>query len=136
MVAMTRRKAILVAVLLVAGGLVVYVTVPREQRVTEANCKRIVAGMARSEVVEILGVNGDYRTRPTADQGLSYWVLLPGSSVQWDLWRGDGLDLLVGFDEQGQVVDTQNVPTDPQDVGVVELLRWRAERAWQRWSNR
>jgi hypothetical protein len=132
-VAMTRRKALLVVVL-VAGGTVVWLAVPQGQRVTEANCKRIHEGMARSEVVEILGDKGDERTRPTADEGFAPYKVWPYLTVEWGVWRGDVINFFVGYDRQGLVVDTQNAPTDPQDVGVVELFRWRRERAWRRFE--
>jgi hypothetical protein len=135
---MTMKKKVavlLVAAVLVAVSLMLGHVTPQEQRITEENFRRIHAGMDRSEVVDILGEPGDYRSRPTNSVEFRP---RPNSAERWDLWRGDALDVYVGSwagsSEEGKVFFATNEPARLEDVGVVRLLLWRIKRMWDGWT--
>jgi hypothetical protein len=122
------RKALLAGVplLLVLAGALVLLRPPGPCPVTRGAYERIEPGMSRTEVEEILGgPPGDYRTRPTrVEEG-------PGSGFTWEGWWGDEGMVEVCF-RGDSVLVTRFQETLPPGPGLLETLRWRLKRRWEK----
>jgi hypothetical protein len=131
-----KRASIGLALLLaVAGVSMTWIAMPHPQRVTLENGQRIHAGMSRAEVVDMIGEAGDHRTRPT-HRFIYNMIMGPSSFARWELWQGDTIEIELQFDEHGVVAGPRCIPVTPTEIGAVELLRWRVNQAWHRWTGR
>jgi hypothetical protein len=123
------RKYLLavLAVCLLLVGILVSLTPPRPCPVTKTGYERIEKGMSLAQVEEILGgPEGDYRTRPVL-------TLLPsGVGLPWAVWQGDAGTAEVSFDRSGSVTLKRFLEAEPPRPGLIETLRWRLERRWDR----
>ena len=146
-----RRRTLLVALaglaVAVAAGLVVLW--PRPERITPENYARVRTGMSRTQVEEILGLPGDYRTGPGATnlgRDVIMWVIDPDvhpyppsswSKIDegphsWGYWLGDSFQISVAIDDSGHVQEMHGFPRRAVQGAVANFL-WRAKRQWHRW---
>jgi hypothetical protein len=113
---------------LVLAGMLLALVLPRHCPVNRAACGRIKEGMTQTEVEAILGVPGDYRTRPSRPFVLivegGWCIMLRGSFAQW---VGDDAELCV-WSNGGVIVRVTFAPVEPADVGPVALATWRLGR--------
>jgi hypothetical protein len=136
---MRRRKLLVVlaglAVVVAAGAVVLW---PRADRITEENFDLLRVGMTCTEVEAVLGPPGDYRAgwvenfleiethhmpngRAPEDGDTSVW------------WGRDGAGITAYFDASGHLVLAWYDTYETKNRGVLDTLRWRAERQWHRW---
>jgi hypothetical protein len=132
-----RRLGILTGagLVLVLGGALLPIVLPRPSPVTRAAFERIERGMTRAEVEDILGgPPGDYRTRPGARLLID---IRGGGSMpvpayrSFATWEGDEGIIEVTFDRD-IVEDKDFAEVPPRPVAAWELVCWRLERAWGR----
>jgi hypothetical protein len=114
---MSRQVYLLgIAMVLVAGALVLTDALLWEPGVTEANGKRIRPGMRMPEVEGLLGSRG----RP---------VLMGLQEVDdWFFWGGDDGDVMVLTGPAGRVREAHWLPLGQQQPGP-----WANLRAWLGW---
>jgi hypothetical protein len=135
--------------LLLLLGMLLPVLFPGPSRVTPAAVARVRVGMTRADVEAILGgPPGDYRTMPVRpdfgsggevnwerwqrDQ-LDAWTAFKwGMEVTWKGWEGDEVTVWIHF-ERGMVADWREISNERLQIGTVELMLWRLERARRRW---
>jgi hypothetical protein len=96
-------------------------------RLTQENFERIKEGMQMKEVEAILGPPGDYRTGPTLPIYLRNSLDLFGRVGL--IWKGGEGEIRLWVDSRGIVSPSEFLPTSPEPVGLLDLLRWR----WDRW---
>jgi hypothetical protein len=117
----------LLAVGVVFAGALLALVLPRHCPVTRAAYERIEPGMTQADVEQILGgPPGDYRTRPV------HANLTSGGGISWTIWVGDEGEAWVCFEHRVVSVTTFREAKD-EPVGLLELIRWRLERLWERW---
>jgi hypothetical protein len=138
-----KRWPVLLALLVVLGGLAVAVVFLLGPRVTPENCQRIKEGMTEAEVRAILGKPFDDSLLDPEPSGCEFqwWVPLQedGSSELTGpacnyFWVGGNLVLFVVFDHNGRVVskDVASGPECPRSSWVPARV-WRRLRARYGW---
>jgi hypothetical protein len=126
---------------------VVVVLWPRPERITPENYARVRTGMSRTQVEEILGLPGDYRTElgesqfvkdfpwdpdPGADPLTpSNWSKIP-EQRSFACWISNSCQITVYIDDSGHVQEMYEFPRRTTQ-GVVANLIWRLKRQWHRW---
>jgi hypothetical protein len=121
---MNKRRTLYLA-FVCAGFLVVglFYTLSNDL-VTEANCRRVVAGMTQAEVDAILGrpdkpriavVRGRLHPYPTADYGRS--------------WSGRSGQILVIFDADGKALGSHFLSESRWEIGL-RAAWWRVRRTF------
>jgi hypothetical protein len=136
-----KRRPVLLALLVMLGGLALELVFLPGGRVTRANCERVQKGMTEAEVRDILG-------KPWEDSLLdpegpgdddSIW-----KEFQWEdehgslirgasYWMGSDVGIYVAFDGQSKVAFTK-LCTDPdRPRSSVPVRVWRRLRARLGW---
>jgi hypothetical protein len=135
----TRRRLVVVVALtlivLIAVGARLIIP-PKSARINRENSSRIQIGMTLTEVEEILGPPGDYRT---CDNELDRWAsttaddakLGNGHGTEVYVWMCNTLQVAVCFDDDGGVAWVIRLPMKPFHGEGFEQLTWRLKRLWR-----
>jgi hypothetical protein len=108
-------------------------------RITLANASRIVDGMSFTEVVNILGPQGDYSTGPiraTAPPTMllsRYGGRIDFGKVPHSNWFSDEAYIGVLIGDSDGVYGVEFAPVSKKKQSLVDNLLWLAKRQWHRW---
>jgi hypothetical protein len=132
--AMKKKRAVflVVASLIVLSSSLAWLLVERPSRLTKENIQLIREGISLAEVKAILGEPGDYTTQPL--EGVETWQLTSFGLMRTEVWAGDRGSLAIKFDENDNVFSMSFWPAGPIKMGSIDLLKWRINRMWERWT--
>lgn len=112
------------ALLLLGGYLLLWLTIPPGYRITDENLERILPGMTEKEVERILGVPaGNYSGKR------GYFASRPPDELERLLrqghkeWVGEGLSIVVRFNEQGVVLNASRGANFGSSPSFLDRLR-------------
>jgi hypothetical protein len=139
---MRRRTLLVVLAGLAVVGAAGVVLWPRPRlRITRENLERIKEGydriergMTLSEVVDILGPPGDYRTGPSADFFVNVDPFGQRPDVlEFRIWMSDTLFIGVWVEDDGHILGVYEFLPSPSDQSHLDNFLWRLKRQWHRW---
>ena len=130
-----KRWPVLLALVVVLGGLAVGLVFLPGGRVTRENCERIKEGMTFDEVRAILGKPWDDSLLDPEGPGDTWnefqWEVEHGSLIRWSsYWMGSDVGIYVAFDQQGKVAFTKLC------TGPDRPRSWLPQRVWRRLRDR
>ena len=136
-----RRRTLLVvlaglAVVIVAGVVVLWPRPEPASRITVESFRRIRAGMTMAEAIAILGPPGDYTTLkidpvPRPPQAYLGDGTVESAGSTW--WTSDTAYVVVDLDKSERIVSGSSCTLRTVDHGALGNLLWRAKRQWRRW---
>jgi hypothetical protein len=111
-------------------------------RINRENLFRLRDGMTLAEATAILGPPGDYRSGATEscdrrDPFGSTFQTVIGNRIESNdrrvVWDTDSARVIVTFDVSDQLVGGSLISMQKTKVSLVENVRWRAKRLWDKW---
>jgi hypothetical protein len=129
---MRRRKLLVKIAGLAVVAVGAFVLRPGENRITQANFNRIQSGTSWSEVCELIGPPGDYRSGPTEPCFGPIECSIWSHRVDWLTDYGD-YSVWVTTDGRPEVESTRFAPHEGPASRPIGNLLWRTKRQWHRW---